>query len=114
MMIDSPSRISGSAFCTVNNVPRAFREKIVSNCSSLIVPNGKHHIHVAFLACHAVIEAVEIRELRRIASPVMNTKAPSSTNSLADAGAIPEVAPVITATLPSNLPMTTLFLLALH
>ena len=45
MMIDPPSRISGRAFCTVNNVPRLFREKIVSNCSSLIVPNGKHHIH---------------------------------------------------------------------
>jgi hypothetical protein len=39
--------------------------------------------------------------------PVMNTYAPSSTNSFADASAIPEVAPVITATLPSNLPMTT-------
>jgi hypothetical protein len=30
---------------------------------------------------------------------------------LADASAIPEVAPVITATLPSNLPMNTLLLL---
>jgi hypothetical protein len=40
----------------------------------------------------------------------MNTYAPSSTNSFADASAIPEVAPVITATLPSNLPMTTLLL----
>src|SRR5271170_6209592 len=46
--------------------------------------------------------------------PVMNTNAPSSTNSFADASAIPEVAPVITATLPSNLPMTTLLLLALQ
>src|SRR5271156_6855799 len=38
----------------------------------------------------------------------MNTYAPSSTNSLADASAIPEVAPVITATFPSNLPISTL------
>src|SRR5579859_3144662 len=35
--------------------------------------------------------------------PVMNTWAPSATNSLAVASAIPDVAPVITATLPSSL-----------
>src|SRR5690242_11854486 len=35
--------------------------------------------------------------------PVMNTWAPSAANSLAVASAIPDVAPVITATLPSSL-----------
>src|ERR1700689_3796602 len=37
--------------------------------------------------------------------PVMNTYAPSSTNNFAVARAIPDVAAVITATLPSNLPI---------
>jgi hypothetical protein len=39
----------------------------------------------------------------------MKTWAPSSTNNLAPASAIPLVAPVITATLPSSFPMTTPF-----
>src|SRR5260370_36412134 len=43
----------------------------------------------------------------------MNTYAPSSKNSLAAASAIREVARVITATLPSNLPMTTLLLVGI-
>jgi hypothetical protein len=38
----------------------------------------------------------------------MNTYAPSSTNSLAVANAMPEVAPVMTATLRSSLPMVRL------
>jgi hypothetical protein len=40
-----------------------------------------------------------------LSRPVMYTSAPSATNNLAVANAIPDVAPVITATLPSSLGM---------
>jgi hypothetical protein len=36
MMIEPPSLSSGSAFCTVNSVPRAFSPKAASKCSSVI------------------------------------------------------------------------------
>jgi hypothetical protein len=47
-----------------------------------------------------------------LSRPVMNTWAPSATNNLAVANAIPDVAPVITATLPSSLGMVTVAFLS--
>jgi hypothetical protein len=40
-----------------------------------------------------------------LSRPVMYTSSPSATNNVAVANAIPDVAPVITATLPSSLGM---------
>jgi hypothetical protein len=47
-----------------------------------------------------------------LSRPVMTTSAPSATNNLAVANAIPDVAPVITATLPSSLGMVTVAFLS--
>jgi hypothetical protein len=37
MKIEPPSLNSGSAFCTVNSVPRAFSPKVASKCCSVIL-----------------------------------------------------------------------------
>src|SRR3954468_17773053 len=39
MKIEPPSLNSGNAFCTVNNVPRAFSPKVASKCCSVISPS---------------------------------------------------------------------------
>ncbi len=39
-MTEPPSRISGSAFCTVNSVARALRSKVRSKFSSVILPSS--------------------------------------------------------------------------
>ena len=39
-MTEPPSRISGSAFCTVNSVALALRSKVRSKFSSVILPNS--------------------------------------------------------------------------
>jgi hypothetical protein len=39
MKIEPPSLNSGSAFCTVNSVPRALSPNVASNCSSVISPS---------------------------------------------------------------------------
>ena len=44
--------------------------------------------------------------------PVMKTYAPSATNSFAVASAIPDVAPVMTATFPSSFPIAVLLLVS--
>src|ERR1700744_3326160 len=136
MKIEPPSLSSGSAFCTVNSVPRAFSPKAASKCSSGIspslacspVPALAHSTSTApfsrltvsnrrFRAvrlARAPCQAVTFRPISLTAwssascrRPVMKTCAPSSANSLAPASAMPVDPPVITATLPSSFPTTT-------
>src|SRR3954454_14413027 len=138
MKIEPPSLNSGSAFWTVNSVPRAFSEKAASKCSSVIsarllawpTPALAHSTSMAPFSCLTVSNRrsrssrsaesactpVTFRPIRSTASssaslcrPEMKTWAPSSTNDLAPASAIPLVAPVITATLPSSFPTITPF-----
>src|SRR2546423_653929 len=136
MKIEPPSLNSGSAFCTVNSVPRAFRPKAASNCSSVIspslpcspIPALAHSTSIAPFSRRTVSNrrsrssrsaaspctAVTFRPISLTASssasgrrPVMKTCAPSSTKSLAPASAMPVDPPVITATLPSSFPTIT-------
>jgi hypothetical protein len=39
MKIEPPSLNSGNAFCTVDNMPRAFSPKVASQCCSVISPS---------------------------------------------------------------------------
>src|SRR6201998_4748084 len=134
--IEPSSLNSGNAFCTVNSVPRAFSPKVASKCCSVISPSLCSSplpalIHNTSTAPFSRLTAstkrsrssrlaesactpVTFRPISLTASsrascrrPEMKTWAPSSTNNLAPASAIPLDPPVITATLPSSLPTTT-------
>src|ERR1700722_1307380 len=136
MKIEPPSLNSGSAFWSVNSVPRAFSQKASWKSSSVISPSLlclptpalAHNTSIAPFCCLTVSNSrsrssrsaespctpVTFRPISSTASssascrrPEMKTCAPSSTNSLAPASAIPLVPPVITATLPSSFPTTT-------
>src|SRR5246127_4362945 len=134
--IEPPSLNSGNAFCTVNSVPRAFSPKVASKCCSVISPSLRsspvpalaHNTSTAPFSrltasnkrssssrlAESACTPVTFRPISLTASsraswrrPEMKTWAPSSTNNLAPASAIPLDPPVITTTLPSSFPMTT-------
>src|ERR1700677_825087 len=136
MKIEPPSLNSGSAFWTVNSVPRAFSQKASWKSSSVISPSLlclptpalAHNTSMAPLSCLTVSNKrsrssrsaespctpVTFRPISSTAwssasfrRPEMKTCAPSSTNNLAPASAIPLDPPVITATLPSSFPTVT-------
>ncbi len=131
-MIDAPSFSSGSAFWTVNSVPRTFKSNVLSKISSVTFPIGTLKSAPPALAnstsicpffaftsansrsrsarfaesprtptapCPISLTALSSTSCRR---PVTKTNAPSSANRSADASANPDVAPVTTATFPSN------------
>src|SRR5712672_363488 len=134
-MIDAPSGISGSAFCTVKRRPFTLLLKSASYFSSVIVPNGASGSAPPALA--NTISSLPFSRLicakRRSRSPrfdtspctpvtflpisftaaanscsrrpVMNTYAPSFTNCFAVARPMPPLPPVMSAILPSSLPI---------
>jgi len=77
MKIEPPSLNSGSAFCTVNSVPRAFSQKASSKSSSVISPSllcaprpgacPQHVDRSPFPVCDRVEQTVQIVEVGRIA-----------------------------------------------
>src|SRR5258708_22478237 len=128
-MTEPPSRINGSAFCTVKSVPRALRSKVASKFSSVIFPSssGSTRPELATrmsrppfssrtvansLSRSALFEAspatvvtpspISALALSNSLSrrPLMKTYAPSCANLCAVASPIPLLPPVITATLP--------------
>src|ERR1700756_5159117 len=136
MKIEPPSLNSGNAFCTVKSVPRAFSPKVASKCCSVISPSLRSSpipalVHNTSTAPFSRLTAsnkrssssrlaesactpVTFRPISLTASsraswrrPEMKTWAPSSTNNLAPASAIPLDPPVITTTLPSSFPTIT-------
>src|SRR5438128_3659662 len=131
-MIEAPSGISGSAFCTVNRRPFTLRSKIESKCSSV------RETKPAVPAFAKTISSLPFSRLictkRRSRSPrfdaslrtpltfppisftaaassgsrrpVMKTYAPSFTNAFAVARPMPLLPPVMSAIFPSRLPMS--------
>src|SRR3954466_4876308 len=118
MKIEPPSLNSGSAFCTVNSVPRALSPKAASKCSSVISPSRRCSPSPALAHSTSIVPfsrltvsnsrsrsaksaaspctPVTFRPISLTASssascrrPEMKTCAPSSTNSLAPAMATP-------------------------
>ena len=76
MKIEPPSLNSGSAFCTVNSVPRAFSPKAASKCSSVISPSLRllarpgtcpQHVDRALFPPDRVEQAVQVVQVGRIA-----------------------------------------------
>src|ERR1700680_4431694 len=138
MKIDPPSLNSGNAFWTVNSVPRVFRPNVASKCCSVISPSGAASPMPALAYRTSILPfsrltvsnrrsrssrlaasprtPVTFRPINLTASssasclrPVMKTWAPSSTNRLALASAMPLDPPVMTATLFSSFPIITPF-----
>ncbi len=75
MMIDPPSLNSGNAFWTVNSVPRTFRSKAASKCSSVISPSGRglalasareQDVDLALFPLDRIEEPVEVVEIGRV------------------------------------------------
>src|SRR5438309_6924827 len=134
-MLEAPSGIRGSAFCTVKRRPFTLMSKIESKCSSVILPRGANLAPPALAKTTSSLAFARLmcaksrsRSPRFDTSPwrpltflpisftaaansgsrrpVMKTYAPSFTNSFAVARPMPLLPPVMRAVLPSSLPMT--------
>src|SRR5258706_592589 len=76
-MIEAPSGISGSAFCTVNSTPLTLTLKMESNSSSVMFPSTAYranprireeNVETLFLALDLRVEPVEIAGIRHISA----------------------------------------------
>ena len=131
-MIDAPSAISGSAFCTVNRRPFTLMLKSASYCSSVIWPKGANFAPPAFantISSRPFSRLIWAKRRSRSPRfdtspctpvtffsisftaransgsrrPVMKTYAPSCTNCFAVARPMPLLPPVMSAIFPSSL-----------
>ena len=129
-MIDAPSGISGSAFCTVKRRPFTLPLKSESKCSSVILPRGAtfnppalantiSSLPFSRLICAKrrsrsqglrLLDACYIFSISLTAAPssasrrpVMKRYAPSFTNCFAVARPMPLLPPVMSSIFPSSL-----------